>query len=219
MGENAGAGGPARPGVAAGDDSRLWGGTTLADRRAGRREKLLAAGLELLGSEEPGSVSVRAVCRSAQLTERYFYESFEDRDALVVGVYDEVAAETQQVLLEATQGLEDPEEVARAAVEAMVGHILDDPRLGRVLLLAPITEPRLARRGVRFIPAVIDVVREHLSRDASEQDRTMLATGLIGALMGLFHAFLAGTLEGVTREQFVEHCVRLLVTVERLETR
>ena len=200
------------------EESRLWGGTTLADRRAGRRDKLLAAGLELLGSDEQGGVSVRAVCRRAQLTERYFYESFEDRDALVVGVYDEVAAETQRVLLEATEGLEDPETVARAAVEAMVGLILDDPRKGRVLLLAPITEPRLAGRGMRFIPAVIDMVREHLSQDASAQDRAMIATGLIGALMGLFHGFLAGTLDGVTREQFVEHCVKLLVTVKRLET-
>ena len=200
------------------EETRLWGGTTLADRRAGRRAKLLAAGLDLLGTDEAGGVSVRAVCRRAQLTERYFYESFEDRDALVVAVYDEVAAETQRVLIEATDGLEEQEAVARAAVEAMVGLILDDPRKGRVLLLAPITEPQLAGRGMRFIPAVIDMVREHLSRDASAQDRAMIATGLIGALMGLFHGFLAGTLDGVTREQFVEHCVKLLVTVERLES-
>ncbi len=203
---------------AGGEETRLWGGTTLADRRTARRAKLLAAGLDLLGSAEAGAVSVRAVCRRAQLTERYFYESYADRDALVVAVYDEVAAETQRVLLEATQGLQDPEAVARAAVEAMVGLILDEPRKGRVLLLAPITEPQLAGRGMRFIPAVIDMVREHLSRDASEQDRAMIATGLIGALMGLFHGFLAGTLDGVTREQFVEHCVKLLVTVRRLET-
>jgi AcrR family transcriptional regulator len=200
------------------EETRLWGGTTLADRRAGRREKLLAAGLDLLGTDEAGGVSVRAVCRRAQLTERYFYESYSDRDALVVAVYDEVAAEAQRVLIEATAGLEEQEAVARAAVEAMVGLILDDPRKGRVLLLAPITEPRLAGRGMRFIPAVIDMVREHLSRDASEQDRAMIATGLIGALMGLFHGFLAGTLDGVTREQFVEHCVKLLVTVDRLES-
>jgi AcrR family transcriptional regulator len=199
------------------DETRLWGGTTLADRRAGRRDKLLAAGLDLLGSAEPGGVSVRAVCRRAQLTERYFYESYADRDALVLAVYDDVAGETQRVLAAATQGLEDPEEVARAAVEAMVGLILDDPRKGRVLLFAPITEPQLAGRGMRFVPAVIEMVHEHLSRDASEQDRAMIATGLIGALMGLFHAFLAGTLAGVTRDQFVEHCVRLLVTVRRLE--
>jgi hypothetical protein len=46
----------------------------------------------------------------------------------------------------------------------------------------------------------------------------MIATGLIGALMGLFHGFLTGTLDGVTRDQFVEHCVKLLVTADRLES-
>ena len=76
------------------DSPRIWGGTTLATRRAARREKLVEVGLELLGT--PGStLSVRAACRSAQLTERYFYESFPDRDALVLAVYQQVADEVR----------------------------------------------------------------------------------------------------------------------------
>lgn len=201
----------------AADDARVWGGTTLADRRAGRREKLLEAGLDLLGSEQVAAISVRAVCRHSHLTERYFYESFPDRDALVLAVYDAVADEAERVLAEATRGIDDPVRVARTAVEAMVGLMLDDPRKGRVLLFAPVTEPQLTGRGMRTVPSVIARVREHLSPGVSEADRAMIATGLIGALMGLFHAFLAGTL-GVTRQEFVEHCVRLLVTADRLES-
>ena len=53
-----------------------WAGTTLADRRADRRRRLLDVGLDLLGSRGSAAVSVRSVCRTAQLTDRYFYESF-----------------------------------------------------------------------------------------------------------------------------------------------
>ena len=42
----------------------------------------LEVGLDLLGTPS-ATLSVRAACRSAQLTERYFYESFADKDVFV----------------------------------------------------------------------------------------------------------------------------------------
>ena len=36
---------------------------------------------------------MRAVCQGARLNPRYFYESFDDLDALVVAVYDRVVDE------------------------------------------------------------------------------------------------------------------------------
>jgi AcrR family transcriptional regulator len=198
------------------DEARLWAGTTLADRRAARREKLLAAGLDLLGAEHPAGLSVRAVCRHARLTERYFYESFVDRDELVGAVYDHVAEEAREALERATGDLTRPADIARAAVESMVRLMLDDPRKGRVLLVAPLTEHQLTDRGLRALPMLLAMVRAQLSPEVSETDRDLIATGHVGALMSLFHAFLAGQLT-VAREQFVEHCVRLLMTVPPLE--
>ncbi len=196
---------------------RLWGGTTLADRRATRRQKLLDVGLDLLGTEGSAAVSVRAVCRGAQLTERYFYESFEDRDALVHAVYRAVAAEATAALEEATARARDRGEVARLCVEAMVALMVDDPRRGRVLLVAPVTEPALASEAMASVPVLAQTIRGQLSPGASDADRDLISTGLLGALMSLFHAYLQGTVR-VTREEFVEHCVRLLTTVRRLES-
>lgn len=195
---------------------RIWGGTTLADRRAARRAKLLEAGLDLLGGESGGGVAVRAVCRKAQLTERYFYESFADRDALVLAVYERVADEAQQVLVTATSTAQNGVEVARAAVESTVGLMLDDPRKGRVLLVAPLTEPVLTSRGVELAPVLARMIRGQLSPGVSDADGDLIATGLLGALTSLFAAYLQGTLK-VSREDFVAHCVRLLLTVDRLE--
>jgi AcrR family transcriptional regulator len=197
-------------------EARLWGGTTLAARRAERREKLVEAGLDLLGGEGPSAVSVRAVCRKAQLTERYFYESFADRSALVLAVYDQVSGEATAALVEATQSAADNVAVAQAAVEAMVGLIVDDPRRGRVLLVAPLAEPVLAHRVMEVTPALAEMIRDQLSPEASNTDRDMIAIGVLGATMALFYSFLTGGLD-VTREEFVDHCVRLLLNVDRLE--
>ena len=111
------------------ESPRIWGGTTLATRQKARREKLLSVGLDLLGSPS-STLSVRAACRAAQLTERYFYESFADRDALVLAVYEEVADAARASLEEATRTATDPVDVARRSVEAMVSLMVDDRAQG-----------------------------------------------------------------------------------------
>jgi AcrR family transcriptional regulator len=189
---------------------RSWAGTTLTDRKAARRERLLASGLELLGTAGSSGVSVRAVCRHAQLTERYFYENFTDREDLVVAVYEQVAGEVHQALVDAVPDAHgEPAARAEAAVTAFVTLIVDDPRKGRVLLLAPITDPALSARGVALVPAFAALVREQLPDRMDQAEREMTAVGLVGALTNLFTAYLGGTLR-VSRDRLITHCVRLL---------
>ena len=197
------------------EGARIWGGTTLDERRAARRRQLLETGLDLLGGETTGAVSVRAACRGSKLTERYFYESFADRDALVLAVYEDVADAARARLEEATRSTKDPVELARRSVEAMVELMVDDPRKGRVLLVAPITEPSLASRSMELAPVITGIIRSQLPPGTSERTRALIATGLLGALMALFYAYLQGTLR-VSRETFVEHCVSLLLNVDKL---
>lgn len=189
---------------------RSWAGTTLTDRKAARREQLLAAALELLGTGGSAAVSVRAVCREARLTERYFYENFADRQELVLAVYERVADEARQALVDAVPDPHgDPAARADAAVSAFVELIVDDPRKGRVLLLAPITDPALSARGVALLPAFAALIREQLPERMSPAERELTATGLVGALGNLFIGYLGGTLD-VSREELIGHCVQLL---------
>ena len=194
--------------------SRTWAGTTLDDRKAARRDQLVAAGLDLLGTEGTAAVSVRAVCRQAKLTERYFYESFADREELVAAVYEHVGEEARQVLVDAVMAAPSPEQRAELAVRAFVELIVDDPRKGRVLLLAPLTDPALTRRGLHLLPAFAALVGEQLSR-GDETDRQLVAIGLVGALSNAFIAYLEGSLR-VTRERLVAHCVRLVLGADDL---
>ncbi len=189
------------------DTPRIWGGTTLATRQKARREKLVEVGLDLLGT--PGAtLSVRAACRSAQLTERYFYESFPDRDALVLAVYEELADEVRQVL-DAAASEGDPAEVARRSIEALVTLMVDDRRKGRVLLVAPLTEAVLAQPSQALLPALGELIRSKLPRSTPAEQRTLISVGLLGSLTALFYAYLEGGMQ-VTREQLVDHCVAVL---------
>lgn len=196
--------------------ARTWAGTTLADRRAARREQFVEAGLELLGTEGTQAVSVRAACRTAKLTERYFYENFADRDALLRAVYERVTDEARGALIGAvSRAHPDPKSVATAAVAAFVELILDDPRKGTVLLLAPLTDPALSERGAAALPTFAALIGEQLPPEHDAAERAMIASGLVGALTNLFIGFLNGTL-AVDRDRLVDHCVRLLLHAAQL---
>ncbi|WP_433606272.1 TetR/AcrR family transcriptional regulator [Prescottella agglutinans] len=192
-----------------GTQRRTWAGTGIEERRAARRDALLAAGVELLGAEGGAAVGVRAVCRTAELTERYFYESFTDRDEFVRSVYDLVGRQAHDALVDAVGSARSPRGRASAAVSAFVELMVDHPARGRVLLLAPLTEPALGGQGLELAPAFVLLVHEQLSRIIDPDERQMTAVGLVGALTSLFIGYLDGTITA-PRERFVAHCVGML---------
>jgi len=188
--------------VSTGQRRGRWSGVPIEDRQALRRDGLVAAGVTLLGGERGPALTVRAVCREAGLTERYFYESFSDRDEFVRAVYDDVCTRAMAALTSAT--------TAREAVERFVALMVDDPVRGRVLLLAPEVEPVLVRSGAEWMPSFIELLQRQLTTIGDPALQNMVATGLIGALTALFTAYLDRRLTA-TREQFIDYCVAILL--------
>ena len=189
--------------MASGQRSRRWSGVPLEDRQVLRRDELIAAGVQSLGGESGPAVTVRAVCREAGLTERYFYESFTDRDEFVRAVYDDVCTRAMSALMSAT--------TPREAVEQFVALMVDDPVRGRVLLLAPAVEPVLVRSGAEWMPSFIELLQGKLTQISDPVRQKMIATSLIGGLTALFTAYLDGRL-AATRKQFIDYCVEMLLS-------
>ncbi|AKC37838.1 TetR family transcriptional regulator [Mycolicibacterium phlei] len=182
---------------------RSWAGISAAERADERRRELMAAGVRLLGLSPRPAVTVRAVCRSAGMTERYFYENFSDRDTFVRAVYDHVGFRA----IEALSGARS----AHEGVDAFVRLMVDEPTMGRVLLIAPTFEPTLSESGYDWLPRFVALLQGKLSTNlADEVQQQLVATSLVGALTSLFRGYLNEELK-VERQRFVDYCVHILL--------
>jgi AcrR family transcriptional regulator len=69
---------------------RSYAGRTAAERRADRRERLLAAGLQLFGTHGYAATPIEKICTTAGVSTRNFYEEFGGREALLMALHDRV---------------------------------------------------------------------------------------------------------------------------------
>ncbi|ANY24315.1 MULTISPECIES: TetR/AcrR family transcriptional regulator [Gordonia] len=174
-----------------------WAGVPLADRRAERRSDLIAAAFDIFGGVGVESeLSVRSVCRHCGFNTRYFYESFADTDELLGAVYDATAAELGAVVMAAMADAEPAvRSRTRAGIRAVLGHASSDPRRGRVLFTAGVTNPVLAQRRAETQAMLRDMA--FAEADALDTDRLtsrVRAAVFTGAMAELVQQFLAGSL-------------------------
>jgi AcrR family transcriptional regulator len=199
-----------------------YGGSSLEDRAAARRAALIDAGTELLGTEGAAGVTVRAACRAAGLTERYFYESFPDgRDALLRAVQEHVAAQARAAIVAAVQDHAAGEEsMAYSAVAAFTAFLEEDPRRGRVLLSESFSDTVLARHDAELVPAFAALLVAQITAlpdapDATDADLTAVA--LLGALRNLYLAWLAGD-RAISTARLNAHAARLIIAAARVSS-
>src|SRR3954467_5371936 len=115
-----------RPRMATRVPQRTYGGVSADERIAGRRARLLDAGLELFGTRGFTTTGVKDVCREAGLTDRYFYESFNDGTDLFLAVFDRLTDELFRAVAEAVvEAGTEPEPQLRTAIGTFV-HALAD---------------------------------------------------------------------------------------------
>jgi AcrR family transcriptional regulator len=196
----------------------VYGGVGAKERRATRREQLLAAALDLVGTEGWQATTVRAICARARLTPRYFYESFSDREELLVALFDEIAQESAVAVLEAVAGAPVAARAkGRAAIGAFVELVTDDPRKARVLFVEATGSKALTRRRFQTLRMFAQLVgqqgREFYGvRGAGDSLVDTSALMLVGGFAETLLAWLDGTLH-ITREQLIEDCSDLFVLV------
>ncbi len=207
------------------EGQRRWAGTTLDVRRAARREQLIEVGFALLGEHGAGAVTVRGVARAAHLSERYFYESFSDRDALLLAVHDRVAEQAREAIATAVGAVvqtasTDPDAPAIAGLSAFTDFLEEDPRRGRVLLQEAFADQALARHGVELLPSFAALLVEQISarfEGPDAVDAELSAVALVGALAHLYLGWIDGSLQ-ISRERLVLHAARLLVAAAAIHS-
>ena len=191
---------------------RPYAGQLSHERAATRRAALIDAGLDLLGSEGESATTVRAVCKKAGLNSRYFYESFETIDDLLVAVFDHAmeGLMTQAAAEAAAAGVR-PREVI-AAVATSFTSLLDDPKLARVVLIEAWGNAAVMRRRMERLHEatrlLADVVRLGVRHEPDDETLHLGATIVMGGLLQSVIATVEGRLN-LSREQLVERFTEL----------
>jgi AcrR family transcriptional regulator len=204
--------------------TRVYAGATTAERHDARRERLLEAGLELLGTGGPNAATVRAVCAEANLTPRYFYESFAGLDALLVAVFKRITDELATEILKAVVPPPgDSHATARAAIAAGVETLTDDPRKGRILFAEAIGSDalaRLRRETLRGFAALVAAQGRAFYGVPDSTDRLIEISSLmlVGGLAESFAAWLDGEVEA-TIEELIDDCTDLFVATGKAAAR
>lgn len=167
-------------------NARRYRGASPDDRRAQRREQLIAAAIQVYGECGYRHSSVKAVCSAAGLTERYFYESFANSDELLVACYNHVTSALRHELTRAAQAAgRSRAERARAMLQAYFAALKREPRHAVVFLVEI--------RGIsQEVDKAIDEALRAIGQDVAramapsggvrEQDE-LLQAGILGGVM------------------------------------
>lgn len=192
--------------------ARPYGGVDAVERLEQRRARLLEAGLDLLGSNvDPAELTVRGICAKASVATRYFYESFTDKDEFVGSVFDwvvsELAITTQDAVSEAASS-----EQHRAGMSAIVRSIHTDPRIGRLLFSAQLSNATVARKrqesGALFALLSGQHVEMALKRPSDERIKAF-AHFVVGGVGQTLSAWLADEID-LSPEELVEQLASII---------
>jgi AcrR family transcriptional regulator len=173
--------------------TRPYGGVHADTRRQERRARLLAAGLEVIGTRGYHASTVRDVCAQSGLSERYFYESFKSMGLLFEALYADLHAESQRRVMAGFVGASalkaDAMQMAESALIAWLCYIKEDVRRARILLIeaATVNASSLRSTKVAFqdFEGIIQAFVQRLYPDIGKlgYQTQMLSSVLAGACL------------------------------------
>lgn len=193
--------------------SGIYGGLSAEERKAERREKLIDAALSIWQEHGWAAVTMRGVCAQASLIDRYFYESFSDRDALLAAAWDHVRDQTLAMLLYSIADKFDqpPLDQLRTAIEAFVRHLVADPRRAQIFFGEHAGSEVLERRRHDTLQRATDLLTEQarpfLKADVDEDEFRMTVLMGIGGFFELITAWQSGIVN-VDADQIIEQAAQ-----------
>jgi AcrR family transcriptional regulator len=164
--------------------TRSYRGQSQEQRRADRRARLIAAAIAVYGERGYHHATVKAVCEAAGLTERYFYESFSNSEALLIDSFNAVTFSVLGEILRAAEGAGRGRIArSRAMLHAYFSALQREPSAARVFLVEI--------RGVsRAVDAAFDAALAAIGREVARMvapsgaaEDELLQAGVVGGVI------------------------------------
>lgn len=178
---------------------RRYRGQSPDTRQAQRRQQLLDAALDVIGERGFSSMTVKGVCQTAGLTERYFYESFDNRDALLAELYQ---TQTESLRRTMYRALEKPvtgaDQFVRNGLGAFFDFVQHQPAAARLVLFEVLAVNReidqLYYRAMEDFATLIQQLahRQQIAKIPDPADEGMVYAGLVGAVVQIAQRWVLG---------------------------
>ncbi len=178
------------------DAVRPYRGVSADQRRALRRTQLLEACLDVVAEAGVAGVTAEAVCARAGLSKRYFYESFADRETVLVAALDAFFEAARAAV---TPALSEPaatvgERLTRT-VAALVSAVSADQRAAR-LYVESSRDPALEqRRNAAYDEFAELILRYALEVESTDPRARVVALLIVSGTTEVMARWLAGDLD------------------------
>ena len=170
---------------------RQYAGLSTEQRKRQRREQFIEAGIQVFGSAGYHGATVRKLCAEAGLTARYFYESFDSTEALLLAVFEQCMqriTEHVSVAVDAATSGESSDQLIDTVLDAFFIQ-MQDKRVARLLMLEVLgvsdsvndkTNRQLNTLGDLII-SLVSAMHPHWHK-LDEQRSTLLGVAVLGAM-------------------------------------
>jgi AcrR family transcriptional regulator len=156
------------------DADRCYRGLSADERRKERRSRLVRAAVRLYGARGYANVGVRAICAEAGLTERYFYEAFENGEALAIAAFRGISRVLFDNLETAILPHAAPRARLHAALSAWFGLVAAYP-----------DEARFFLKDLDGVSPALEDVRREVFQDFVTLFEGIVEAGAGGSLLGV----------------------------------
>jgi AcrR family transcriptional regulator len=153
---------------------------------------LLVAITEVSAEQGVANVTVAGVVARAGVSRRTFYDLFEDRQQCFLAALDAAIEHASQRVRAACDPSAAWHERIRTGLAAFLSFLDDNCDMARLMLVESLGAGRLAHeRRDRLLAMIVPVIEEG-RRDAKREPPPLIAEGLIGGVLSVVHARLAG---------------------------
>lgn len=164
-----------------------------------KRDKILAAMLEVVGAEGYDATSVRTVLDHTGLYRQAFYDNFPDKDACYLAAFDAGVARVEALVRNAAASEESWRGKLRAGLGALLDFLDTEPDVGRALVVEvhAAGPEALARRAdaMKKIGDFIDLARQE--SEGGESPPRIAPEGIVAGIHAVVHGRLStGAAEG-----------------------
>lgn len=182
------------------ESSRTYRGMLPEQRRADRRQRLLAAALEVFTTYGYHTARIEQLCSRASVSTRNFYEEFASKEDVLLTLHEQINTTGLASVTAALNdcSADDPASTrVNRLLEAFWESVVVDPRLPRLAYLeAPGATPAMQNQHQLWVnrwAALIETeAHEAVKRGiAPRRDYRLIAIGLVGAITGLLREWQA----------------------------